>query len=501
MQCRIGSLVTLLAAVQLIYPPREIVSRYNTNVRMSSVLLGDPSLSFFRLTFWSTHADEVEHLHTGDIIVVTYARIREWKGEITASSTSRSTVTNLSQMRHTPDVALASCEQLQRLDDWIRQCYGYLRDGPMHRGNTCGAENDNYQDSYVACRTGAPQSTKDVTTSSMSTAYIPLRALRLGMRVSVTAVLMSAPLPPSATSTGPTPRLALLYAMLCDGTEREDMLELAISSSPAGDAMKFALEKAINEVIEVRDAIVESCILTGRTILRAQPTTSITVLEAGHPLSFRLLRLRPTPLDSVAALRGFTGVAVVHARVVEVLFELSDGGRYCIKQGDSAALSGIDLTRLIFIGCRRCGQPLLPTSDPNIPLPCLSCGCMAKATHYYSPCTILLANVEDENEKPVTRDASTATPAQAACVRAKPVRVFVGSKLVSTLLAGLAVEDLAQAHGETAVVTIFRDHCLALLNNAPVAFTIDCCSSLDTHGYVKEFSAILRDMSPPLVHP
>lgn len=55
---------------------------------MSSILVGDPTKEYFKITFWQKAAQWVNNLNEGDIIVVKKLKVEKWKEEFYGQSTN-----------------------------------------------------------------------------------------------------------------------------------------------------------------------------------------------------------------------------------------------------------------------------------------------------------------------------------------------------------------------------------------------------------------------------
>ncbi|XP_064390305.1 shieldin complex subunit 2-like isoform X3 [Halichondria panicea] len=130
--------VFVLALVVQVNPVMDVSCRVGNKagqtVPMSSLLLADPTKSYFKLSLWRQAAVWVERISAGDVIYFRRIRLKTWRGEVVGTTTMFSSVLNLHQPKKSlpPQVSSEIPEEsLDCLVRWAHKFFGYLFQGSV----------------------------------------------------------------------------------------------------------------------------------------------------------------------------------------------------------------------------------------------------------------------------------------------------------------------------------------------------------------------------------
>eukprot|EP00731_Ephydatia_muelleri_P016093 Em0009g517a len=133
-----GKLVSLFCIVMQVNPVNEVVCKSiplaGTTVSMSSMLLGDPTKAYFKLTLWREASNWVERISPGDVLFLTNIKLKVWKGETVGHTMMRSSILNLHWPKGTLPARLQSTishSSLSALQHWALQTHWYLYQNPV----------------------------------------------------------------------------------------------------------------------------------------------------------------------------------------------------------------------------------------------------------------------------------------------------------------------------------------------------------------------------------
>ena len=128
------SSVNIFAVVLQINPLKEVKVKSGTNcgqfVKISSILVGDPTKEYFKVTFWREATEWISDLNEGDVVVVKKVKIEKWNEEFYGQSTYGTTLVSL-QIDGTFKVpaqwlTTVSYAKAKNLLKWLKLKHGYL---------------------------------------------------------------------------------------------------------------------------------------------------------------------------------------------------------------------------------------------------------------------------------------------------------------------------------------------------------------------------------------
>ena len=99
-------------------------------IKVSSILVGDSTKEYFKLTFWRKAAEWVNALQEGDVLVVKELKIEKWNEEFYGQSTFRTKLVNL--QRDCPSkipaqwLTVVNHGEAKSLLKWLKQKHPYL---------------------------------------------------------------------------------------------------------------------------------------------------------------------------------------------------------------------------------------------------------------------------------------------------------------------------------------------------------------------------------------
>ena len=99
-------------------------------MKVSSVLVGDPTKEYFKLTFWRKAAEWVNTIKEGDMLVVKELKIEKWNEEFYGQTTFRTTLVNF-QRNSTCKVpaqwlTIVNHGEVKSLLKWLKEKHSYL---------------------------------------------------------------------------------------------------------------------------------------------------------------------------------------------------------------------------------------------------------------------------------------------------------------------------------------------------------------------------------------
>lgn len=128
------SKVNIFAVVLQVNPIKEIHIKLGIKsgqfVRVSSILIGDSTKEYFKLTFWERAADCVTSLVDGDVVVVKKVKIEKWQNEFYGQSMCDTVLVNLQRGNSTKIpphwLTLVSKNEARSLMNWLNFRHPYL---------------------------------------------------------------------------------------------------------------------------------------------------------------------------------------------------------------------------------------------------------------------------------------------------------------------------------------------------------------------------------------
>ncbi|EDV26291.1 uncharacterized protein TRIADDRAFT_54129 [Trichoplax adhaerens] len=125
-----SQLVNLLVVALQVNPAHEIQTKSGKNagqmILIGSMLVGDPTQSYFKITLWRQNTAWLERISLGDILLLADLEVDEWRGKYFAQSIHSSWVVNLHKCRDITGKRVRHYIPSKTMDDVYTWASNYL---------------------------------------------------------------------------------------------------------------------------------------------------------------------------------------------------------------------------------------------------------------------------------------------------------------------------------------------------------------------------------------
>lgn len=354
-----GAKVANLHAVVLqLLPVKEVQTKAGRKLLMTSLMLGDPTRSFFKLTLWGAQTSWAGHLRPGDQVAVSDVRIQTWRREAVGSAGYRSTLLRIhlaSADTLSPVEDVIATTEARRLGAWARRQHGYL-----------------FAPGSWSARRPAPPISSNAPPPGEDRSVCPLGSLQPGQRANVAGVVSVV----DAATAGGGPDV-----LLRDGSGQAARLLLTDALAKRLTSHCSPPPVGHSAIWRLRGVCAQVDIGTGGLRLQTSPTTTAESLPPSSEDAQRIVRrvgLDRLVVPSLAGVRAAaaTGRPIVVVGVVAALEFFPPGGSNgtTVRLPARAGLGGpdISLKDAVFQGCSNCGGRAVADTN-RVLLPCPAC--------------------------------------------------------------------------------------------------------------------------------